>query len=495
MGDFIRAIQHYDRADQLDEKEISLFPLEIAWSYLWAGEFARAIDVFRTILADQADSVSAMQGLSAVYLAMGEFREAELWNDRAAAISVLYREGYHLLEAQQNFAGAKVYMEQILQRQAPRRELSTLYNLFRVHYVSGDIEAARTWLAELVENLGGRIEVHPRNVRPWEELAVAAFWIEHGTEENDEPERGRRVATEIRDALAPLADMGWNRPDMLGSLAAAHALLGESTAAIERLSEAIEAGFKNQVSALANPAFNSIRDLPEYAQAIARMDELIAQDKVRLADMQLAPYVPPRKREPVAVARELLERYVGWYSDGNALTHVHFSEDDRFAATYGPRPMFYLLAESGDTFYSPASSDITMRFYLDDSGESTHFEFIFPGGKQRVKRVDDPPPAIRLPRETLAKYEGTYAMDTLEGVQDQQAETDVWVAEIYVDDEGKIWLDYDDQPRLEITAYSETEFQMVGMEAQFRFVEDPETGEVNELIRMKDGAEGSFFRQ
>jgi TolB-like protein/Tfp pilus assembly protein PilF len=494
-GDFVRAIQHYDRADQLDDKETSLFPLEIAWSYLWAGEYARAIDVFRNILADQADSVSAMQGLSAIYLAMGDYREAELWNDRAAAISVLYREGHRILEARQNYAGAKVYWEQRLQREAPRRELGTLYNLFRINYVSGDIEAARTWLAELVESLDGRIEVHPRNVRPWRELAIAAFWIAHGSEENQEPERGRAIATEVRDGLTPLAHMGWNRPDMLGSLAAAHALLGEPTAAIDRLSEAIEAGFKNQVSALANPAFDSIRDLPEYAQAIARMDELTAQDKIRLADLQLAPYVPPVKREPVAVARELLERYVGWYSDGNALMHVYFSEDNRFAGKYGPRPMSYLLALSGDTFYSPAFSEITMRFYLDDSGEATHFEFIFPGGKTRVKRVDAPPPVIQLPRETLARYEGTYAMDTLEGVQDEQAEADVWVAEIYVDDDGTIWIDYDDQPRLEITAFSETEFQLVGMAAQYRFVVDPDTGEVNEFIRMKDGSEGSFYRQ
>jgi hypothetical protein len=66
---------------------------------------------------------------------------------------------------------------------------------------------------------------------------------------------------------------------------------------------------------------------------------------------------------------------------------------------------------------------------------------------------------------------------------------------IYVDDEGKIWIDYDDQPRLEITAFSETGFQLVGMEAQYRFVIDPETGDVNEFVRLKDGAENHFYRQ
>ena len=494
-GEFPLAIRHYDRADQLDDKETTEYELEIAWSYLWAGDYARTIEAFRNILANEPNSVSAMYGLSITYLAMGDFREAELWQDRVGAITTFLREGYRVLEAQQNYAGAIVYLEETLQLRAPRRNLGPLHNMFRVNYANDDIESARTWLAEYVDTLGGRVEVHPRNVQPWEDLAVAAFWIDHGDTAKNEPERGRTIATEIHDALNPLADAGWHRPDMLAGLAAANALLGDTASAIVRFDEAIDNGFKNQMSTLANPAFNSIRETPEFIAALERMDELITRDKVRLADMELAPYTPAQRREPVAVARELLEHYVGWYSDGNALSHVFFSEDGRLVGTYGPSPAGPLLALSGDTFYSPAMTDVTFQFVLDDNGESTHYLIKYSGGETRMKRVDAPPPAMQLPRDVLARYEGTFAMDRLGGVEGERVATDYWVAEIYVDDDGKIWIDFDNQPRLEITAFSETEFQLVGMEAQYRFIADPETGEYNTMIRSADGTENVFVRR
>ncbi len=494
-GEFPLAIRHYDRADQLDDKETTEYELEIAWSYLWAGDYPRTIDAFRNILANEPNSVSALYGLSMTYLAMGDYREAKLWQDRVDATTTLLREGYRVLEAQQNYAGAVVYLEETLQLRAPRRDLGPLYNLFRVNYANDDIESARSWLAEYVDTLGGRVEVNPRNVRPWDDLAVAAFWIDHGDTARNEPERGRTIATEIHDALNPLADAGWHRADTLAGLAAANALLGDTASAIVRFNEAIDNGFKDQMSALANPAFNGIRETPEFVAALERMDELIARDKARLADMELAPYAPAQRREPVAVARELLEHYVGWYSDGNALSHIFFSEDGRFVGTYGASPAGPLLALSGDTFYSPAMTDLTFQFVLDDNGESTHYLIKYSGGETRMKRVDAPPPAIQLPRDVLARYEGTFAMDRLGGVEGERVATDYWVAEIYVDDDGKVWIDYDNQPRLEITAFSETEFQLVGMEAQYRFVADPETGEYDEFVRMADGTESHFERR
>jgi len=494
-GEFTRAIRHYDRADQLDGKETTLYDLEIAWSYLWAGDYARTIEAFRNLLAIEPNNASSMYGLSVTYLAMGDYREAELWEDRLAATTTLIRDGYRVLEAQQNYAGAIVYLEETLQLQAPKRGLGPLYNLFRVHYANNDIESARSWLAEYVDTLGGRVEVHPRNMMPWTDLAVAAFWIEHGDTAENEPERGRTIATEIHDALNPLADAGWHRPGMLAGLAAANALLGDTTAAIARFNEAVDNGFKDQMSALANPAFDGIRETPGFIAALERMDERITQDKTRLADMELPTFTPAVQREPVPVARELLEHYVGWYSDGNTMSQAFFSEEGRFVGSYGPAPAFPLLALSGDSFYTPGATELTFQFVLDDNGESTHYLIKYPGGETRMKRVDDPPPAIQLSRDVLARYEGTFAMDRLGGVEGERVATDYWVAEIYVDDDGKVWIDYDNQPRLEITAFSETEFQMVGMEAQFRFVADPDTGEYNKFVRLKDGAESHFERQ
>ena len=111
-----------------------------------------------------------------------------------------------------------------------------------------------------------------------------------------------------------------------------------------------------------------------------------------------------------------------------------------------------------------------------------------------MKRVDDPPPVIQLPRDVLARYEGTFTHDRLSGLEGERKDTDYWTVEIVVDDNKKTWIDYDDQPKLEIAAYSEPEFQLVGMEAQYLFIIDPESGECNEFIRSVDGTEMHFYR-
>jgi len=495
IGEFPRAIQHYDRADQLDDKDTSGFQLEIAWSLYWAGELARAIDAHRNILVNEPDSIAALDGLARSYLSMGDTREAKHWSDRASAISSLFREGHRILEAQQDYAGAIVYLEETLRLQAPRRHLSVLHSLFENHYASGDIGRARTYLAEFIDDQDGRLEVHPRDVMPWSELAVAAFWMTHGDTATSETKRGRGLAEEIHATLSAMAEMGWHRPGMLAALAAADALLGNTSAAIVRFNEAIDNGYKNQELSLANPAFDAIRNTPEFLLALERMERLIEDDKTRLADIELAPYMPPVRREPIAVARETLRSFEGWYSNGNGMSHVFVAEDGRFMATNGPGPAFPLLAIAEDEFYTPLSTDFTAQFFVGENGTSTHFLVKGAFGEIRYKRVDDPPPVIQLRRDVLARYEGTFAYDRMGDLEGERTETDYWVAEIYVDEAGEIWIDYDNQPALQITAYSETEFQLVGMEAQYRFVVESDTGEYNEFIRLVDGTESHFFRQ
>jgi TolB-like protein/Tfp pilus assembly protein PilF len=495
IGEFSRAIQHYDRADQLDDKDTSGFQIEIAWSLFWAGEFARAIDAHRNILIKEPDSIAALSGLALIYLSMGDTREAKRWNDRASAISSMFREGYRVLEAQQDYAGAIVYLEETLRMNAPRRDLHVLLHLFRAHYANGDIESARTYLAEFVDGRGGEMKVHPREVRPWAELAVAEFWMTHGDAEDSEPDHGRELAEEVHLRLTEMVDMGWHRPQTLASLAATEALLGNPAGAIDRLNEAIDNGYKNQSLNMAHPAFETIRGLPGFAIAIERMNALIDDEKARLANMQLPPYTPPEEREPIAVASATLRRYEGWYSNGNNMSRVYMAGDGRLMFTWGPRPAASLLAITEDEFFTPVSTDFTVQFFLDEDGTSTHFLLKGAYGDMRLKRVEDPPPRIDLPRDVLARYEGTFAYDRMTGLEGERTETDYWVAEIYVDEAGKIWIDYDNQPQLEIAAYSETEFQLVGMEAQYRFVADPDTGQYNEFIRLGDGNEKHFYRQ
>jgi TolB-like protein/Tfp pilus assembly protein PilF len=495
IGDFTKAVQHYDRVDQLDNSDASGPQLEIAWSWFWAGEYARAIDLHRNILVNEPDSVDATYGLAQIYLGMGDLREAKYWSDRSIAINSFYRIGDRVLAAQQDYEGAIVYLEETLRLQSPRRNLPVLGGLFMNHYANGDIETARNYLAEIIDIQGGRLEVSPRSVSPQPQLSAAAFWITHGDYLLSEPERGRALADEIRDNLTKLAEMGWHRPTMLAILAGSEALLGNTDHAIDRLNEAIDTGFKNQERLLAHPAFDSIRESPAFAAAVERIAQLIKDEELRLASMELAPYAPPDRREPIAVAREILRNYEGWYSDGNRMSHVYLAEDGGLFGTHGPTLVYPLLALSENTFYSPIATEFTITFVTDETGRSTHFLSKTSYGTVRMKRVDDPPPTIELAPETLARYEGTFMYDRQAGLEGERATTDYWVAEVYVDEEGKVWIDFDNQPKLEIAAFSETEFQLVGMEAQYRFIVDPETGECNEFIRVADGSTSHFFRQ
>jgi TolB-like protein/Tfp pilus assembly protein PilF len=495
IGDFARAIQHYERADQLDDMSSSGFQIEIAWSYLWAGEYARAIETCRNILIREPDSVGALYGIAVSYLSMGNIREAKLWNDRAAAISSWHRAGFAILNAQQNYAGAIAHLEDTLRLQEPRRELWVLYELFKAHHLNGDMATARTYLAEFLEVQQGRVEIDPRDIFLWRELNVAAFWLTQGDVAAAEPQRGRELAEEIRTSLTAQTEWGWHRPGTLGGLAAANALLGNSTAAIARLNEAIDNGYQNQQLSLNNMAFDSIRNTPEFTLALERIEENTEADKTLLASMDLPPYSPPVEHEPIIVARETLQKYEGWYSNSNALVHAFIGEDGRFMGSLGQDVAGPLLAIADDEFFDPRNKTFTVQFVSDENGLTTHMLVKTDYDDFRWKRVPDPPAVISLPRDVLARYEGTYAYDRLGGLAAERAETDFWVAEIYVDEAGKIWVDYDDQPKLEIAAFSETEFQLIGFEAQYEFLVDPDTGISNHFVRAADGSEIHFYRQ
>lgn len=494
-GEFERAIHHFNRADQLDDRDMGGFQMEIAWSLFWNGQLARAIEALRTRLVDDPVDVSSMWGLVRAYLAMGDVTQARIWNDRASAITVLYRGGYTIPAAEQDYAGAIIYLEETLRLEAPRRELEFIHGLFEMHYRSGDIESARSYLVEFVDDLGGELEIPPRDQVPLQTLAAAAFWMLHGDEAKSEPETARALVEEIHASLSEMADMGWHRPGLFISLAAAEALLGNTSDAIARFNEAIDNGYRNQRQSLANPAFDVIRDMPEFEHALGRMQAEIENERARLASMELAPYTPPTQFVPIALPRAVMASYVGWYSNGNVMAQIFFNDNNEFSYTYGPRPAAPLLPIADDEFFTPVATDFTVQFFLGEDESPSHLLVKSAYGDMRMKRVDDPAPRIELTSDVLACYEGTYAFDRLGGMEGERTEADYWVADIYTDVDGKVWIDYDNQPPLEIAAYSQTEFQLVGMEATYRFVVDPETGECNEFLRIADGNEIHFYRQ
>lgn len=495
LGDFAQSRQHMRRADQVAQSQSIQNSESIIATYYWSGEFSRAIEESRKFLSTEPDAVGAMGYLSDSYLVFGSIDEAQTWAERAASISTQYSQGYRLFEAQGDFGGVIEFFENRLETEKPRRNLWVLFEMFQAHYFAGDLSTARTYLAEYIDVQQGRLEIRPTGLFQLNNLAVAAFWINHGDATMSEPTRGHELAEEIQTKLTALKDQGWLHPQMFISLAGADVLLGNNGAALVNLNEAIDSGYRNQQFSLRNLAFDGLRDDPGFVLASARIQDLIDQDKTRLAGLDLAPYTPPVGHETIVLSRETLEIYAGWYSDGNALCHIYIADDGHLMGTVGQNPANELVAIADDEFYSPANKTFTAQFISDENGVITHFIVKGAFGELLFKAVDDPPLPIQLSREALARFEGTYSHDRLGDLEAERAETDLWGADIYVDDDGKIWVDYDNQPKLEIQPISETEFDLIGFDGGFIFDVDPDSGAINHFIMTQDGTEFLFYRQ
>ncbi|MDH3440364.1 MAG: hypothetical protein OEM63_06415, partial [Gammaproteobacteria bacterium] len=482
------------RANQVAQAQAFTGRNEVVFSYYWSGQFSRAIEVSRDYLSDIPGEIDALDALISSYLDLSDVRQAEIWTERATSVSEQFRDGYKISLAKEDFPGAIAHLEQTLEIHSPRRNLWVLLELFEASFYAGDEIGARSYLNEYIDARQGRLEVRPNNVYQLNNVMIAAFWILHGDDELAEPARGRELAEEIRTKMQALKDLGWLHPQLFAGLAAAQALLGEHDAAIANLNEAIDSGYRNQEASLDGLSFDGLRDDPRFSEVSARIEGLLDEDKRRLASLDLAPYTPPVQREILSLTREQLEVYEGWYSNGNALSHVYVAEDGQFVGTLGQNEPNELVAIAGDEFFAPSNQTYTVQYVTDANGIATHFLAKGGFGEMLFKKVDDPPPTIELSREVLARYEGTYSYDRLGDLEGERAETDIWGADIYVDDAGLIWIDYDNQPKLEIRAVTETEFDLPGFHGGFIFQPDPETGTVNSFIMTRDGREYLFYR-
>ena len=141
------------------------------------------------------------------------------------------------------------------------------------------------------------------------------------------------------------------------------------------------------------------------------------------------------------------------------------------------------------------TSDVTLRFFFDDSGAITHLLFNQSGEAVRFKTTKPPPPAIQLEREVLARYEGTFAYDWFTGSAEQRSAADTWTGTVSVDADGTAWLDLDDQPRLEIIPFTETKFYLLGFDARLEFVVHPATRQATQMKLTGDGTVFDFYRR
>ncbi len=493
-GDFALARQHFERSAQLDPERSALYKAAIADTYNDAGDQTAAITLYRSILGDDPRNVSALQGTGDAYLALGDTLEASAWFARVETISPVFASRYWLFEAEHDYAGAVIYLEDKLRLIKSRSILDVIRLLFRASYLAGDMPAAKNYLSEFLQALNGRLEIEPSSTVQLDELLIATYLIRHGEANGFDGSHGREMVNEIHAGLESLKEQGYVHPLTLASLAIANALQDDSLGAFEHLDEAIDQGYRNQQFALEQPAFDGLRNTPEFRAIDARVREETDNEDSRLAGLTLPPYTAPGKRQPIALSRTEFGKYEGYYSDGNALIHVLVADDGSFIARMGQAIELPILAFGEDVFYTPLDASTTMRFVADEGGTVTHMLLEGSGGARRFKATEPPPPTVELGRDILERYEGSFAWERPIGASEDRIESDTWVALVSIDPDGSLWFDLDDQPRLRILPVSETEFYLLGFDSRLEFILDRPEGQAKQIKFKADGRVLDFYR-
>ena len=495
LGDHVRARQHYERSATLDPEQAVWYESRAAETHQIAGDHSRAITLLRRILVKDPSSAYALNNVAESYLALGDIAEARRWYSYAEDLNIFQRGMVWVYEAERDFDGAIVYLEDKLKLDQNRRSRSTLYWLFRASYLKGDLPLARDYMAESLEILAGRFEINPSDYWPLDSLLRATFLIRHGDDVGLDSELGHKMLDEILASLISLQEQGHKRPITYASLATAQALKGDSLEAFASLNEAVDRGYRNSYYILSQPAFDGLRDRADFVAITERIEGLLNEDRVKLAETKLEPYTRAEARTPIPMSRERFRDYAGYYSDGNVVLRIYFNDDGAFAGRLGQNPPFEFFPYAENKFFMPAVRGFSIDFFADDSGQITHLEGKGSGNVWRMKAVDGPPPAVQLDRAVLERYEGTYAHDRLSRANENQSEADIWTCVISVDEDGRAWIDFDNQPILEMVPYSETEFYTPGFLGSHTFFVNPDTGIADRMEMDADGRVLEFYRQ
>jgi len=494
-GNFVLSRQHLERADQIDDLNPTSYKVAIARSYYSSGDLHLAIVDSRQILATDPGNVDAMEVLVDSYVVLGDISEAERWADQAVKVDTFQTLAYELYLVRSDFEGAIAYIEDKMALWQNRDSIPNQYMLFRAAYLGDQLETAKAYLAEYLRSFGGRVDINPLNRAHWQNLLVADFLIKHGDEEFGGAGRGREMLDEILSGLSNLVAQDFHHPNTWFGLAQAKAMQGDNAGASDALDKAVENGFREKLQYVNVPTMDSVRGDIRFQAISAHMDGLIAIERAQITQASLAPYTPLPDRELVIVPRQILEQYEGYYSDGDILINLFLDDNGRLMSRQGQERSFEMLAASDDEFYTPLRSGHTVKIHRDNDGAVTHIMVNHDGSVSRFKVFEPPPPAIQLERSVLERIEGSYAYHRPRGEQDGVQEFDIWNGVIYIDEDGKVIIDMDRRPRLEIMPYAETEFFMPGYDAILKFEINPETGESDRFSWLFQGLEYKFIRQ
>jgi TolB-like protein/Flp pilus assembly protein TadD len=495
IGDFDRARLLWERFGSLDEDRSVDMRTRIALSYYDEGQIASAISLLREIVDEAPGTANLLNRLGLCYASLGDTDEARRWYTRAEKQSRGDRDRVWAFEADKDYPGAIAYLEDRLTVAGSRRDLWAIGMLFRESYLAGDLPLAAEYLREELEQLHGRFEVNAGEYGPINHLDKATFLIRHGEEFGFDAQHGQDMVDEYLASLLRLHEQGFANNKLFASLAMAYALQGDSLQAIANLEEAVERGYRNDHFVFDLAAFDDLRDSADFVALTERVETLLAEERAKLAEIEFAPYTPPQEYTPIPMSREEFGRYAGHYSDGNAMATVSVSDSGTFTFQVGAAPAITMLPIGEHRFFFPEMLELTIEFALGDDGAITHFISTQGTRKFRMKRVPAPPPIIELPRATLERYAGTYVHYRRSPSSEERSETDSWACIVSVDENDRIWIDFDDQPILEMAPYSKTEFHVLGFDAYLTFAVDEKGGAATRMELLQDGVQLNFERQ
>jgi TolB-like protein/Tfp pilus assembly protein PilF len=498
-GQFARSRRHFERVDQIQDKDPTEWKERIGYNYLEAGELARAVIEAHDILAIDPNNLDAMGLLVKAYRRLGDLDEAEVWARRAERLNTWSSLPVMVLEARADYEGAIIFLEDLMLRLGERHN-RTLFWALSLAYRGQMPESAASYAKEFLAILDESPPLDPNDARPTDYLFGLEYMINGGYEdlEFSAEEAAIRVERleEVAASVEYMSSQGYQHPETFYALAMARTLLGNHDGAFQALDEAVTRGYAYPWRIATEFSLDPLRTDPRFAGIESRVNQHVDRQRERLADAQLADYQPAGKRPVVILPRATLENYAGHYTDGNMVLRFYFDDKDRFtinlAQQYTPST---LVAASEDTFYIPAMSADSFRFAVDESGTVSHVFWESGGRANRFKAVPPPPAEVQLDRATLERYVGTYVGRVQSNDSGEASDFHTWIIRIYLDEAGEVWQDYPNQPDKFMKPFSETEFYIPGFMGRRTFVVDPATGRASKFIAHWDDRDVPFERQ